>query len=353
MKRISLAALAAVAVGTSLALPSFAAGPDYKIVQHIKMPDGDFDYGSVDSANGHVYWARDNQITMFNVKTGQITELVGGANGHVAVPVPGTDLVVELHGAPNTPNGGIDIIDVKANKILADIPAGGPEAGGPPPKGPTGFPDGATYDPASKLVYVMTHFDAVAYAVNPRTKKLVAKVATKTEDQEFPAADGKGHLFVASPGSKEIAVIDTKTQKLTGAYKLSCGASGMAYASRSGLLIAECDDDGLAEIVDAKTGKTVASVKIGHGADSVQYDAKDQLAMIPCQEEGKLYILSVADPQHVALVQTADTAVGTRTGAWDESNDRGYYMAGKSTGKRVHGHLVLQEGTLEQLVIGK
>ena len=66
--------------------------------------------------------------------------------------------------------------------------------------------------------------------------------------------------------------------------------------------------------------------------------------MIPCQEEGKLYILSVANPQHVALVQTADSAVGTRTGAWDEQNDRGYYMAGQSTGKRVHGHLVLQPG---------
>ena len=113
----------------------------------------------------------------------------------------------------------------------------------------------------------MTHFDAVAYAVDARTGKLVAKVATKTEDQEFPAADGKGHLFVASPGSKEIAVIDTKTQKLTGEYKLSCGASGMAYASKSNLLVAECDDDGLAEVVDASTGKTVASVKIGHGAD--------------------------------------------------------------------------------------
>jgi hypothetical protein len=181
----------------------------------------------------------------------------------------------------------------------------------------------------------------------------VAKIATDTEDQEFPAADGKGHLFIASPGSKAIAVIDTKTQKLTGKYALSCGASGMAYASKSGLLIAECDDDGLAEIVDAKTGKTVAEVKIGHAADSVQYDAKDQLAMIPCQEEGKLYIISVADAQHVALVQTLDSAVGTRTGAWDQNNDRGYYMAGQSTGKRVHGHLVLQQGTLEQLVVGK
>jgi len=356
MKQISLAALAAVAVGTLLATPSFAAGPAFKVVQHIKMPDGDFDYGSVDSAKGSVYWARDGQITMLNVRTGQITQLVGSANGHVAVPVPGTDLLVESHGVPSVAPGadqsGISIIDVKANKILADIPAGRPAANAP--KGPpTGFPDGATYDPASKLVYVMTHFDAVAYAVDPRARKLVATIAVGTKDQEFPAADGKGHLFIAAPGSKEISVIDTKTQKVTGHYPLSCGASGMAYASRSGLLIAECDDDGLAEVVDAKTGKTVASVPIGHSADSVQYDEKDQLAMIPCQEEGKLYVISVANAQHVALVQTLDTAVGTRTGTWDESNDRGYYMAGQSTGKRVHGHLVLKDGTLEQLVVGE
>lgn len=350
---MKLAAFAAFAVGTLLALPSFGAGPAFKVVQHIKMPDGDFDYGSVDSAAGRVYWPRDGEITVLDVKTGQVSKLVGGPNGHTAVPVPGTGLIVESHGVPNGTNSGIAIIDIKANKIVADIPAGNPPPA-PGAKGPpSGFPDGSTYDPASKLVYVMTHFDSVAYAVDPKAGKLVAKIATKTEDQEFPAADGKGHLFVASPGSKAIAVIDTKAQKLVGDYKLSCGASGMAYASRSGLLVAECDDDGLAEVVDAKTGKTVAEVKIGHGADSVQYDAKDQLAMIPCQEEGKLYILSVASPQHVALVQTADTAVGTRTGAWDERTDRGYYMAGQSTGKRIHGHLILAPGTLENLVIGK
>ena len=357
MKRLSLAAFAAVAVGTLLAVPSFAAGPGFKIVKHIKMPDGDFDYGTIDSAKGRVFWARDGQITMFNVKTGQITELVGGPNGHAAVPVPGTDLIVESHGVPSVvgpaaATSGIAVIDIKANKIVADIPAGRPAAGAP--KGPpTGFPDGATYDPASKLVYVMTHFDAIAYAVNPRTRKLVAQVAVGTKDQESPAADGKGHLFITSPGSKEISVVDTKTQKVTGHYPLSCGASGLAYASRSNLLIAECDDDGLAEVVDAKTGKTVASVTIGHGADSVQYDAKDQLAMIPCQEEGKLYVISVGNPKHVALVQTADSVVGTRTGAWDENTDHGYYMAGKSTGKRVHGHLILQPGTLEMLVVAK
>jgi DNA-binding beta-propeller fold protein YncE len=353
MKHVSFTALAAAAVGTLLALPSFAAGPEFKVVQHVKMPDGDFDYGSVDSGNGRVYWSRDGEITMLNVKTGQLTKLVGGAGGHVAVPVPGTDLIVEPHGAPNGADSGIAVIDVKANKIVADIPAGRAEPGAPPSKKPAGFPDGATYDPASKLVYVMTHFDAVAYAVDARTGKLVAKIATDTDDQEFPAADGKGHLFVASPGSKAIAVIDTKAQKLMGKYTLACGASGMAYASKSGLLIAECDDDGLAEIVDAKTGKTIAEVKIGHGADSVQYDAKDQLAMVPCQEEGKLYVISVADPKHVALVQTLDTAKGTRTGAWDNSNDRGYYMAGQATDKHVHGHTVLAQGSLEQLVVGK
>ncbi len=340
MKRLSLVALSAFAAGTLAALPSYAAGPEFAVTQHIKMPDGGFDYGSVDSANGRVYWPRDKALTMLNVKTGEVTQLVTGDNGHTAVPVPGTDLVVVSHGIPKGTSNGIAIIDVKANKILGEIPAGN-------------FPDGATYDPASKLVYVMTHFDAVAYAVDPSTRKLVAKIPLGTKDAEFPAADGKGHVFVNGPGSKLIAVIDTHTQKTTGHYKLSCEASGLAYASKSNLLIAECDDDGLAEIVDASTGKTLASVHIGHGADSVQYDAKDQLAMIPCQEEGKLYILSVADPKHVSVIQELATAKGTRTGAWDEDNDRGYYMAGQSTGKRVHGHLVLQPGTLELLVVAK
>lgn len=352
MRHVSFAALAAVAMGTVLALPSYAASPDFKVVQKVKMPAGDFDYGSVDPSKGMVYWSRDGEITQLNVKTGKVAKLVGAPNGHVAVPVPGTDLLVESHGVPNGSDDGIAVIDIKQNKIVSDVAAGRPEAGAAP-KGPTGFPDGATYDPASKLVYVMTHFDAVAYGVDPKTGKIAAKISVGTKDQEFPAADGKGHLFIAAPGSSEISVIDTKEQKVTGHYKLSCGASGMAYASKSNVLVAECDDDGLAEVVDAKSGKTLASVKIGHGADSVQYDEKDNLAMVPCQEEGKLYVISLAKPDKADVVQTVDLAKGTRTGAWDDKNDRGYYMGGTATDKKVHGHIVLAEDSLQQFVVGK
>jgi DNA-binding beta-propeller fold protein YncE len=314
MKSIPLAALG---LTVALAAPAFAADANYKITDRLKMPDGRFDYASADQHAGRIYWPRLDLTNIIDAKTNKISDLKGATNGHVVVPVPGTTLVVEPHGTPNnTPPNGIVIVDTATNAVTVDIPAGN-------------FPDGATYDPSSKLVYVMLHNDGKALAIDAKAGKVAATVDVGGH-LEFPAADGKGHVFVNIQSAAEIGVIDTKTQKVTKHYKLTgCEDNGgLAYATKSKLLISACDN-GVAKVLSAATGKEVASVPIGHGSDAVIYDAKHQLAFIPCAAEGMLYILSVADPAHVSVIQQLPTQKGTRTGAINEASGRVYLMASK------------------------
>jgi len=333
---VSRIVIAALAVSAALAAPALAEG--YKIVDRFKMPDGGWDYASSDPANGRIYWSRNEGFTdVIDVKTGKLSQLKNTGNAHLAVPVAGTTLVV----LPlRVPAKTIRILDTATDKIVADVPGGE-------------TPDGATYDPFSKHVFVADRDPSEVTEVDP----LAAKSATFPVGGgklEFPAADGMGRLFVNRSQAGEIAVIDIKTQKVTGSYKMQgCDdPSGLAYADKSKLLISSCN--GLAKVLAADSGKEVASIPIGKGPDAVIYDPQRQLAFIPCGVDGVLDIISVADPAHVTLVQQLATHVLARTGAVDPTSGRVYLMSAEPDPTKPRGgggRPAPKEGSFEMLVI--
>jgi DNA-binding beta-propeller fold protein YncE len=324
-----------------LAAPASAADPSYKIVDRIKMADGGWDYIVADAEHGRIYRTRADGIAdVVDVKTGKVSQLANAGNGHMVVVVPGTTLgVLPLRAPAKT----IRILDIAADKVVADVPGG--EA-----------PDGAVYDPFSKHVFVANHNGGDVTEVDPVAGKAVATIAIGGGKLEFPASDGAGHVFVNMQEKGEIAVIDVKSHKLTATYKMAgCeDNSGLAYADKSKLLIASCGN-GVAKVVAADSGKEVASIPIGKGPDAVIYDPQRQLAFIPCGRDGVMEIISVADPAHVALVQHLPTQVLTRTGDVDPKSGRIYLMTAVSDPSKPlggGGRPTPKDGSFEMLVIG-
>jgi hypothetical protein len=339
MSRILVAALAVSAALATPALVTPALADGYKIIERFKMPDGGWDYASSDPAKGRIYWARNEGFTdIIDVKTGKLSQLKNTGNGHLAVPVAGTTLVVlPLRDPPKM----IRILDTATDKIVADV-AGGET------------PDGATYDPFSKHVFVADRNASEVTEVDAQAGKATT-FPVGGGKLEFPAADGLGHLFVNRSEAGEIAVVDIKTQKVTATYKMAgCeDPSGLAYADKSKLLISSCN--GLAKVLAADTGKEVASIKIGKGPDSVIYDPVRQLAFIPCGVDGVLDIISVADPAHVALVQELPTHILARTGAIDPDSGSVYLMAAEPDPSKPRGgggRPTPKDGSFEMLVVG-
>jgi DNA-binding beta-propeller fold protein YncE len=329
--------VAALAVSAAVASPAVAA--EYKIVDRFKMPDGGWDYASSDPEKGRIYWSRNEGFTdIIDVKTGKLSQLKNTGNAHLAVPVAGTALVV----LPlRMPAKTIRILDAVADKIVADVPGGE-------------TPDGATYDPFSKHVFVADRAPSLVTEVDAVGGKS-STFSVGGGSLEFPAADGMGRLFVNRSQAGEIAVIDIKTQKVTGSYKMAgCeDPSGLAYADKSKLLISSCD--GVAKVLAAVDGKEVASIPIGKGPDAVIYDPVRQLAFIPAGRDGVLDIISVADPAHVALVQHLSTHVLARTGAVDPQSGKVYLMSADPDPSKPRGgggRPTPKDGSFEMLVIG-
>ena len=291
---------------------SNAARADYRIVDRIKVPDGAFDYATFDTATGHVYMPRGSYTTMIDVKTGKASQLASGVSDHIALIIPGTTLVVLTQRA-----GTIRIADTATDKILAEF------------KGEKN-PNSAAYDPTTKTVFVFNKDSGTATIIDPYARKLIETIPISPNTLEFPVADGAGKIFDNIETTAEVAVIDAKTRKVTGTYKLpGCeGPSGLAYVAASKLLISSCGN-GVAKVTAADTGIEVASLPIGHGPDAVIYDATRKLAFIPCGRDGVLEVISFADLAHITVVQHLQTQAGSRTGTLDPGTGRLYLMASK------------------------
>jgi len=91
MKTLSLVGLL---LSAALTVPAFAAEPAYKIVDRIKVPDGGFDYATFDAAKGRILMARTDFTTVIDTKTGKLSQLMSAARGHMALPIPGTTLLL-------------------------------------------------------------------------------------------------------------------------------------------------------------------------------------------------------------------------------------------------------------------
>jgi len=307
VKAISIASLL---LSVGVAAVAFAAAPQYKIVDRIKVQDGGFDYATFDPATNQVLMARPNFTTTIDVKTGKVGEIKSAARGHIALPIPGTSLLVVTQRA-----GNILIVDGKAEKVEATL------------KG-TKNPDGATYDPSTKLVFAMNHDGGDSTVIDPIAKKVVGTIPIGG-DLEFAVADGNGKVFVNIEDKNQIAVIDAKAKKVTTRYTLKeCdGPTGLAYDAADKYLIASCD--GTAKIVRADNGAEVASLKIANQPDAVIFDATRKLAFIPCRTPGVMEVISFANPAKPEVVQHMQTQLGTRTGTLDPSTGRIYMMAAK------------------------
>jgi YVTN family beta-propeller protein len=291
-----------------LAGSAAAAVPTYSVVGTYKAADGGWDILSVDPAAHRLYVARRDSVTAVDLASGTVTDKLAAADGgHSALAIPGTGDVLVTNGTASTAT----IVDGRTGKLRAAIPTGKK-------------PDAATYDPATRTVWVMTPGDGNISVVDPASAKVVATVPVGGS-LEFGAADGHGKLYVNAEDRNEVAVVDTRTRKVLRREPLpGCdGPTGIAYDPATRETLSACAN-GVAVVLSA-TGKPVASLTIGKRPDGAAFDPRRHVALVPSGADGTLSIIELSPkPRVVATVQTAKSA---RTIALDPSSGRAYLPA--------------------------
>ena len=301
MTRLPL--LAAFALAIPAAAP--AAIPAYRVLQAIPGADGGWDLLSVDSAHRRVYVTRGDAVMAVDLATNRVTPtLLPTQRAHAALAIPGGDELLVTNG--NADNA--QIVDGATGKVRATISVGKK-------------PDAAAWDLASRHLFVMNADSGDISVIDPVRATVIATIAVGGS-LELAAADGRGHLFVNVEDKNDVAVIDTRTNRLVRRFALAgCdGPTGIAYAPEARRLVSACANG--KAIVSDPSGRLVASLAIGEGPDGAAYDPRRHVALVPSGRTGTLSLIDVHGTPRV--IQTLATAKGARTIAVDPATGRAY-----------------------------
>lgn len=297
-------------VAAALALCSSLSSADppttplsYQVGASTPGQEGSFDYVSVEQPSGRVFIGRSFGV---EVMEGESMTTVLERKTVASVLQIGPQLLL-------TTNRGMDsatLMDRASGRVLADVPTGK-------------SPDGAAYDTASGLAFVMNGGSKDITVIDVKTQRAVGRIGLGVTP-EAGVVDGAGRLFVNLEETNEVAVIDIAARRITTRYALAgCDApTGLARDPVSGVLAAACRN-GVLKFIDSRDGHDRGQLEIGKGADTSIFDTQRRLGFVPCLD-GTLTVYRLDDTGRVTSTQQLATRAGARTAAYDSTRDRLY-----------------------------
>lgn len=308
---LPLAATAVLLGMLSATSCAFAQG-QYKVVDHWKIGgEGGWDYVTSDSAAHRLYVAHGPRIEVIDTASGKVTGSITGLKGTHGVALDDSGKFGYI-----SDGGGnaVVVFDRSSLQTVATIPVGT-------------NPDGISFEPATKTVWAFNGRSKDVTVIDTTTQKVIATIPLPGRP-EFPAADGKGTMFVNIEDKNEIVRLDAATKKTTAQWPLTdCDSpSGLAFDAEGRRLFSVCDGKKMA-VTDANTGKHLATATIGEGPDAAGYDPQHKVAF-SSNGDGTLTVVDASGTSY-PVVQTVTTERGARTMAFDEGTGRVYLMTAK------------------------
>src|ERR1700678_2732479 len=288
-------------LGTSLALvllapsTSFAQKPFSVQARWTIGGEGGWDYLTVDEPMHHLYVTHGTRLEVLDTSSGKVVGSITGMKGlhGVARDDAGKFGYISEGGA-----NAVIVFDRSSLQTLASIPAGT-------------NPDGIAYEPVTKTVWAFNGRSHDVSVIDTAQRKVIATIALPGKP-EFPAADGKGTVFVNIEDKNEIVKLDARTKEVLAVWPLTgCDSpSGLAFDISGQRLFSVCDGNKMV-VTDSTSGKVLATPSIGDSPDAAGFDATNKLAF---SSNGGDATLSVIDTNgKYPTVQTLKTAKGART----------------------------------------
>jgi DNA-binding beta-propeller fold protein YncE len=276
----------------------------------------------------------------------QTVELSGkpGKVDHFGFDADGGRLLVSNQG-----NSSLDVIDVKAGKLIKQVPdqkgihgiAYDPKSGrifsGNGDPGECAVIDGKSYevlkrlpvskannvqyDPHSGRVFV--GHTALA-AIDPARMTIEKELPTPGALRAFRIDPKKPRLF-ANAVTGEVCVFDTRELKSVATYKLkdAMGNAAMAIDPVNRRLFIGCRSEPKLVILDADTGAEVARLDMPDGIDDMWYDAAGK-CIYASAADGEIAIVAQKDADHYARSAGLPTVKQARNSFFDETGKRLY-----------------------------
>ncbi|MBV9081201.1 MAG: YncE family protein [Acidobacteriaceae bacterium] len=293
-----------------LVASSVIAAGSYRLVKTIPIPgEGGWDYLFADSDNRRLYVSHGTEVDVVNLDTDAIVGKIPNTNGVHGIAIAndlGRGFISD--GRDNQ----VTIFDLKTLAFITNVKAGT-------------NPDGILYDPFSKRVFAfngrsqdMTAIDAASGTV-AGTTPLGGK-------PEFPVTDGAGNVYVNIEDKSELVRFDPKTLEIKGHWPLGpqCDSpSGLAMDVSTRRIFSVCENKVMA-VVDADSGKIITTLPTGAGTDAAAFDPGTKLAFASNGQDATLTVIREESEDKYSVVENAKTQRGARTMALDTRTHKIY-----------------------------
>jgi YVTN family beta-propeller protein len=340
VQTISLLCCAAFTAATGSAYAA-ADGPYAVIDKWVIGGQGGWDYLLADSSMHVLYLTHGTRVEVVDTTTGKaigaITDLKG-THG-IALDTDGKYGYISDGGA-----NAVIVFDRKTYAKVQSIATGT-------------NPDGITFEPVTKTVWAFNGRSNDVSVIDAATMKVTGTIKLSGKP-EFPAADGKGIVFVNIETKNSIARLDAKTLKQTAEWPLAgCESpSGLAIDRAGRRLFSVCDGKKMA-VISADTGMVIKMADIGDGPDAAGFDPKNQVAF-SSNSDGSLSVIDAKGSDY-KLIQSVATPKRARTMSFDPGTGRIYLLAAEygpapaATPAMPKPRPTVVPGTYSVIVVGK
>jgi DNA-binding beta-propeller fold protein YncE len=246
----------------------------------------------------------------------------------------------------NTVNGSLDVVDLKAGKLLKQVSGQGrirgiaysPEADrvfvgngdggvcnvfdGEDYSLLKGFAlgvdaDNVRYNPRTRRIYVV-HADTELSVIDAQGYTLRGAIALPKSLGAFQLEAGRPRMYVNAKAEGVVVVIDTDKDEEIGRFPVApAGVNAAVAIDEPGRrLFVGCRREPSLVVMDADSGKVVARVPIPGDVDDLAFDARRGRIYASCGD-GAIAVIRRVDRDRYESLAAIPTAEGARTSTFD------------------------------------
>ena len=290
--------------------------PAYALAKTLPLGAPDrWDYVVVDRPSGRVFVAHGDRVAVVDGRAatlvGEVTGVPGGTHGTGVSAATG-------QGFTDDGRAGVAVaFDLATLKVVRTIPADKDA-------------DAIVADRATGHVFVIEGDPGAITVIDPKTDAVVATIQAG-EKMEYGAADGRGLVYVAGNGNKDLLRIDARTDAITARWPTPDCTSphGLAYDPAGRRLFMGCVNAKLM-VVDATSGRVVTELAIGRGSDAVAFDPKRRRVFSSNGLDGTITVYQQRTPDAYEALAPVTTAVSGRTMDVDPATGRLFVAAAQT-----------------------
>jgi DNA-binding beta-propeller fold protein YncE len=311
-KLIVLAVAALCVAAWSIDTP--AAEPSLELVQTITLKGkaGKLDHAAMDAKRQRLFVANkvNNTLDIVDLKAGKLLRQITAQSGIQGIAYA-ADLDRIFVGLGT--GGFCNAFDGEAYKLLKTIKFKDDS-------------DNVRYNPKTHLVYV-AHADNAIGVIDAKTFSQRADINLPGTAEGFQMEAARPRLYVNIPSPAQVAVVDTDKNEVVKNYPLTLagGNHPLVLDEANHRLFIGCRKEPKIVIMDSESGKEVSSVVIPGDIDDLFMDATRKRLYASCGE-GFIAVLKPKDADNYEVVEKIPTAKQAKTSLFDSETGRLYLL---------------------------